>query len=93
VAYGVGVAKKVAPGQEDDDGRIAGDGKVKEYKSGEEDRDGTGFDLVVGCDGTWSKVRSEMMRAERWVRRFQPVDSDFAVGTAGMSVKEAGWEC
>jgi kynurenine 3-monooxygenase len=70
VAYGVGVAKKVAPGQEDDDGRIAGDGKVKEYKSGEEDREGTGFDLVIGCDGTWSKVRSEMMRAERWVRRF-----------------------
>jgi kynurenine 3-monooxygenase len=72
VAYGVGVAKKVVPGQEEDDGRIAGDGKVKEYKSGEEDRNGTGFDLVIGCDGTWSKVRSEMMRTERWVRRFRP---------------------
>ncbi|ORX35971.1 hypothetical protein BD324DRAFT_629714 [Kockovaella imperatae] len=25
----------------------------------------TPFDLVIGCDGCWSKVRSEMMRAER----------------------------
>ena len=23
------------------------------------------FDLVVGCDGTWSKVRAEIMRVER----------------------------
>ena len=30
-----------------------------------EDEQGTGFDLVVGCDGSWSKVRSEMMRVER----------------------------
>lgn len=32
-----------------------------------EDEDGTAFDLVVGCDGSWSKVRSEMMRVERYV--------------------------
>jgi kynurenine 3-monooxygenase len=65
LAYGVGVAKRAKPGDEDDDGRIAGDGKVREYKSEQEDEVGTGFDLVVGCDGTWSRVRSEMMRVER----------------------------
>lgn len=26
---------------------------------------GVGFDLVVGCDGSWSKVRQEMMRVQR----------------------------
>ncbi len=28
---------------------------------------GVGFDLVVGCDGSWSKVRQEMMRVQRLV--------------------------
>ena len=23
------------------------------------------FDLIIGCDGAWSKVRTEMMRAQR----------------------------
>lgn len=23
------------------------------------------FDLVIGCDGSWSKVRESMMRVER----------------------------
>jgi 2-polyprenyl-6-methoxyphenol hydroxylase-like FAD-dependent oxidoreductase len=25
------------------------------------------FDLVIGCDGSWSKVRQEMMKVERYV--------------------------
>lgn len=25
------------------------------------------FDLIVGADGSWSKVRAEMMRTQRWV--------------------------
>lgn len=53
-------------GQAEEDERIAGDGVVKEYKSGnDEDEEGTPFDLLLGCDGTWSKVRQEMMRIER----------------------------
>lgn len=41
--------------------------KGKAKSSWVEDEDGTPFDLVVGCDGSWSKVRSEMMRVERYV--------------------------
>ncbi|WVQ85327.1 kynurenine 3-monooxygenase [Cryptococcus sp. DSM 104549] len=30
-----------------------------------EDKEGTAFDLIIGCDGSWSKVRAAMMRADR----------------------------
>jgi kynurenine 3-monooxygenase len=39
--------------------------KGKSKSSWTEDAEGTAFDLVIGCDGSWSKVRSEMMRVER----------------------------
>ncbi|WWC58433.1 kynurenine 3-monooxygenase [Kwoniella dejecticola CBS 10117] len=29
------------------------------------DEHGTPFDLIIGCDGSWSKVRTSMMRMER----------------------------
>lgn len=73
-AFGISIAKKVLPGQEDDDGAIAGDRKVREYQGDVEDRDGTDFDVILGCDGTWSKVRTEMMRAQRCV---QSTSSDY----------------
>ena len=41
--------------------------KGKAKSSWNEDEEGTAFDLVIGCDGSWSKVRSEMMRVERYV--------------------------
>ena len=41
--------------------------KGKAKNNWTEDEEGTAFDLVVGCDGSWSKVRSEMMRVERYV--------------------------
>jgi hypothetical protein len=60
---------KPMPGQEDDDGEIGGETKRKDKGKRKvvEDEKGTRFDLVVGCDGSWSKVRSEMMRVERLV--------------------------
>nr|XP_019014790.1 kynurenine 3-monooxygenase [Kwoniella pini CBS 10737]OCF53571.1 kynurenine 3-monooxygenase [Kwoniella pini CBS 10737] len=30
-----------------------------------EDESGTPFDLIIGCDGSWSKVRTSIMRMER----------------------------
>jgi kynurenine 3-monooxygenase len=38
-----------------------------EEKEGKGDVEGTRFDLVLGCDGSWSKVRQEMMKVERYV--------------------------
>ncbi|KAK4687295.1 kynurenine 3-monooxygenase, partial [Tremellales sp. Uapishka_1] len=64
-AYGTGESKAVVPGEEDDDGQIGGkESRIKKGK-GREDEEGTPFDLIIGCDGSWSKVRSEMMRVER----------------------------
>ena len=56
------------PGTEHDDGRIGGGakGEGKHKEQAMEDEEGTFFDLVIGCDGSWSKVRSEMMRVERY---------------------------
>lgn len=65
------VKKAVVPGQEHDDAQIgssSGQDKNRNKgkgEGGEEDKEGTGFDLCIGCDGSWSKVRSEMMRIER----------------------------
>jgi kynurenine 3-monooxygenase len=67
---------KPLPGQEHDDGQAGGKqgGANKDSGKGKrkivEDEEGTGFDLIVGCDGSWSKVRTEMMRVERFVLTF-----------------------
>lgn len=53
------------PGQEDDDDAIASSSRTRSEKDGGVDEEGTTFDLVIGADGSWSKVRSEMMRVER----------------------------
>ena len=69
-AHGTVKSKKVRPGQEHDDGKVGGGSRGEGTKSGGgaegEDID-TQFDLIVGCDGSWSKVRSEMMRVDRYV--------------------------
>jgi kynurenine 3-monooxygenase len=44
------------PGEEADQGSAETDGF---------DAEGVSFDLIVGCDGSWSKVRQEMMRVQR----------------------------
>ncbi len=54
------------PGQEHDDGAVGGkqmgqDSAASRGDKGKsklvEDKEGTPFDLVIGCDGSWSKVR------------------------------------
>jgi kynurenine 3-monooxygenase len=75
-AWGAGTGKRgqVQPGQENEDGQVGG-GEKGEHARGKNQRaekdtvdaEGTRFDLVIGCDGSWSKVRSEMMRVERCV--------------------------
>ncbi|KAJ9110781.1 kynurenine 3-monooxygenase, mitochondrial precursor [Naganishia adeliensis] len=40
-------------------------GTNQEEKEGKQDSDSVEFDLVIGCDGSWSKVRQEMMKVER----------------------------
>ncbi len=55
---------KKRPGEEDDDGAIAST-KGTKVDEGGVDIEGTAFDLIIGADGSWSKVRSEMMRVER----------------------------
>jgi len=66
-AHGTSKSGKVRPGQEHDNGRI-GDGSrgesSKEGQGGEETFESQ-FDLIVGGEGSWSKVRSEMMRVDR----------------------------
>lgn len=47
---------------------LPGEESGKDKRESTEDEDeGTAFDLVIGCDGSWSKVRTAMMRAERLV--------------------------
>ena len=40
-------------------------GQAELQREGKDDMDEVAFDLVVGCDGSWSKVRQEMMKVER----------------------------
>ena len=79
-AYALSLPKsKSVPGQEESQTQGTGGdlektghgskGKAKNYWT--EDEEGTAFDLVIGCDGSWSKVRSEMMRVERYVDHCQ----------------------
>ncbi|OWZ49291.1 kynurenine 3-monooxygenase [Cryptococcus neoformans A2-102-5] len=67
-------------------------GKDKKESTEDED-DGTAFDLVIGCDGSWSKVRTAMMRAERidfsqsfiphaYIELHMPSNPDFPGGYA-----------
>lgn len=58
--------KRVAWGVAAEGGKAytLGDDKGGSAQGGE-DADGTAFDMVVGADGSWSKVRQEMMRVER----------------------------
>ena len=35
------------------------------------------FDLIIGCDGSWSKVRQEMMRVERVDLKQHFIDHDY----------------
>ncbi|WVN85862.1 kynurenine 3-monooxygenase [Cryptococcus depauperatus CBS 7841] len=49
-------AANVIPGQEEN-------GKTSDSRKLEQG--GTAFDLIIGCDGSWSKVRTAMMRADR----------------------------
>lgn len=83
VAYGAQAEQRASsvPGQEHDDGAVGGGSKGEERHSSKapsgavEDEQGTPFDLIVGCDGSWSKVRNEMMRVERSVTRLSAVPS------------------
>lgn len=67
------LSRRVAWGVASEGGKSysLGDDKGKQATSGagagasEEDKEGTKFDLVIGADGSWSKVRQEMMRIER----------------------------
>ncbi|WVQ62370.1 kynurenine 3-monooxygenase [Kwoniella botswanensis] len=68
IAFGSGAEKEkkdVVTGEEHDDGRIAGGNSEKGKTKSKEDERGTKFDLIVGCDGSWSKVRTSMMRMDR----------------------------
>lgn len=51
----------------DEAGGSRGDKSDGRKETAGEDEKGTGFDLVIGADGSWSKTRSEMMRVERSV--------------------------
>jgi len=75
-AYALSLPKsKSVPGQEEPQTQGTGGdlektghgSKGKAKNNWTEDEEGTAFDLVIGCDGSWSKVRSEMMRVERYV--------------------------
>ncbi|KAK6905528.1 kynurenine 3-monooxygenase [Kwoniella mangroviensis CBS 8507] len=68
IAFGSGAEKDkkdVVTGEEHDDGRIAGGNSEKGKTKSKEDEHGTKFDLIIGCDGSWSKVRTSMMRMDR----------------------------
>lgn len=87
-AYGVRRKEQtIAPGQENDDGRVGGgtrgEGRSKKREKSVEDEEGTAFDLVIGCDGSWSKVRSEMMRVVRFVFS-RTEDSERLIGCVGL---------
>lgn len=67
-AWGIGAEGGKAYKLGDEAGGSAGDGSDGKKTVAEEDKEGTGFDLVVGADGSWSKTRSEIMRVERYVQ-------------------------
>lgn len=68
-AYG---RQRVAPARREGNGK-PGEEREQSYREGEKGRGAkeeeitADFDLVVGCDGSWSKVRQEMMKVERYV--------------------------
>jgi kynurenine 3-monooxygenase len=70
-AYRVKAGRTTAiPGEEKDDGQVGGGVRGESSRNGarargQDGEEGVGFDLIIGCDGSWSKVRSEMMRVER----------------------------
>ncbi|ODO07320.1 kynurenine 3-monooxygenase [Cryptococcus wingfieldii CBS 7118] len=48
------------------EGVVPGEEAGEEQKvTGKARGEGTAFDLVIGCDGSWSKVRAAMMRIDR----------------------------
>lgn len=49
-------------------------GKSKDIENIQDDEKATEFDLIIGSDGSWSKVRQDMMRIERYV----PLPKHFA---------------
>jgi kynurenine 3-monooxygenase len=67
LAWGIGAEGGKAYKLGDEAGGSTGDKSDGRKEVAEEDSKGTGFDLVVGADGSWSKTRSEMMRVERYV--------------------------
>lgn len=64
--------EKIIPGEEDEQEATTGqkeDHHAGEYQEEEVEEDETAqghrFDLLIGCDGSWSQVRQEMMKVER----------------------------
>lgn len=66
-AWGIGAEGGKAYKLGDEAGGASGDKSDGKKEEAEEDHEGTGFDLIIGADGSWSKTRSEMMRVERYV--------------------------
>jgi 2-polyprenyl-6-methoxyphenol hydroxylase-like FAD-dependent oxidoreductase len=56
-AHGVRTAQGAGIGEETEEG-------AADHEAGKVE---TRFDLVVGADGSWSKVRADTIRAQRWV--------------------------
>lgn len=65
LAWGRGAEGGKAYKLGDEAGGSRGDSSDGKKEQAGEDQEGTSFDLVVGADGSWSKVRSEMMHVER----------------------------
>ena len=72
-AWGISVQVNVQPGQEAEDSRAESSKDARRINVDEVDEHGTPFDLIIGCDGGWSKVRNEMTRVERHVSDIVPL--------------------